>query len=76
MSQLAEPLWTDPGIKSGISVGELISNVIKEEEKRAQARNELLNILPKFWHARKKTPPGYVSRSGSTVLRAMALQMH
>ena len=24
-SQLAEPLWTDPGIKSGISVRELIS---------------------------------------------------
>ena len=25
-SQLAEPLWTDPGLKSGISVRELISN--------------------------------------------------
>ena len=25
LSQLAEPLWTDPGIKSGISVRELIS---------------------------------------------------
>ena len=25
LSQLAEPLWTDPGIKSGISVHELIS---------------------------------------------------
>ena len=24
-SQLAEPLWTDPGLKSGISVQELIS---------------------------------------------------
>ena len=24
-SQLAEPLWTDPGVKSGISVHELIS---------------------------------------------------
>ena len=24
-SQLAEPLWTDPGLKSGISVRELIS---------------------------------------------------
>ena len=27
MSQLAEPLWTDPGIKSGISVYELISTL-------------------------------------------------
>ena len=24
--QLAEPLWTDPGLKSGISVRELMSN--------------------------------------------------
>ena len=24
-SQLAEPMWTDPGVKSGISVLELIS---------------------------------------------------
>ena len=24
-SQLAEPLWTDPGLKSGISVRDLIS---------------------------------------------------
>ena len=34
LSQLTEPLWTDPGQKSGISVHEL-------------ARNELSNILPK-----------------------------
>ena len=26
-SQLAEPLWTDPGLKSGISVRELISTL-------------------------------------------------
>ena len=25
LSQLAEPLWTDPGLKSGMSVCELIS---------------------------------------------------
>ena len=29
-SQLAEPLWTDPGIKSGISVRELISSLKKK----------------------------------------------
>ena len=28
-SQLAEPLWTDPGLMSGISVRELISTLIK-----------------------------------------------
>ena len=36
-SQLAEPLWTDPGLKSGISLRELIS--IKKK-KKAQAVNE------------------------------------
>ena len=37
-SQLAEPLWTDSGLKSGISVRELISTSKKkknEEEKSA-----------------------------------------
>ena len=29
-SQLAEPLWTDPGLKSGISVRELISTLKKK----------------------------------------------
>ena len=47
-SQFAEPLWTDPGIKSGIGVRELISTL-----KKAQAGNEWLNILPKSSQARK-----------------------
>ena len=34
----AETLWTDPSIKSGISVRELIS--IKDQKKKAQAGNE------------------------------------
>ena len=51
-SQLAEPLWTDPGIKSGISVRKLISTL----KKKVQAGNELLNIPPKFLHTRKKPP--------------------
>ena len=33
-SQLAEPLWTDPGIESGNSVQELISTLKKEREKK------------------------------------------
>ena len=52
-SQLAEPLWTDPGLKCGISVHELIST----KKTKAQAGNELSNILPKSWQARKKPPP-------------------
>ena len=54
-SQLAEPLWTDPGLKSGITLHELIST-LKKKKKKAQAGNELSNILPKSSHARKKPP--------------------
>ena len=50
--QLVEPLWTDPGIKSGNSVRELISTV-----KKTQAGNEWSNILPKPSQARVKPPP-------------------
>ena len=49
-SQFAE---TDPGIKSGISVHELISTL----KKKVQAGNELSNIFSKSSHARKKPPP-------------------
>ena len=60
LSQIAEPLWTDPGLKSGISVHELIStSKKKKEEKNAQARKKLSNILPKSLHARKKQPNRY-----------------
>ena len=37
-SQLAEPLWTDPGLQSGISVREPISNKIKKKEKKRRKR--------------------------------------
>ena len=57
-SQLAEPLWTDPGIKSGISVRELIFTS-KKKKKKTQAGNKRSNILPKFSQARKR-PPGLV----------------
>ena len=62
--QLAEPLWTDPGLKSGISARELISTQKKKKKKggaggnkETQAGNELSNSLPKSSHARKKPPP-------------------
>ena len=34
-SQVAEPLWTDPGLKSGISVRELVSTKKKKKRRRA-----------------------------------------
>ena len=37
-SQLAEPLWTDPGLKSGISVRKLIS-IKKKKKKHRRAMN-------------------------------------
>ena len=54
-SQLAEPLLTDPSLKSGISLREQISTSKKRKE--MQAGNELSNILQKSPHARKKLPP-------------------
>ena len=42
-SQLIEPLWTDPDLKSGVSACELISTL----KKKAWAGNEWANILPK-----------------------------
>ena len=51
--QLAEPLWTNSGVKSGIGVRKLISTLKKK--KKAQEGNELPNILPKSSHAKKKS---------------------
>ena len=48
--QLAEPLWTDPGLKSAINVHELISTL----KKKCMRGNEWSNTLPKSWLARKK----------------------
>ena len=59
-SQFSESLWTDSGLKSGISVRELISTK-KKKKKKAQAGNESSNILPKSSHARKKPPPNQPS---------------
>ena len=55
LSQLAELLWTDPGIKSAISVHDLFSTLKKK--KKAQVGCEWSNLLPKSLHAWKKPPP-------------------
>ena len=54
-SQLAEPQWTDSGVKSGISMREPISTLKKK--RGVQAGNEWSNILPKSSQARKNSPP-------------------
>ena len=53
LSQLAEPLWTGPGLKSGISVCDLL----QKKKKKKQAENELSNIVPGFSHSGRKPPP-------------------
>ena len=50
-SQLAEPLWTDPSLKSGIGVHELISTL------KAKAGIDSSNLPPKYSHERKIPPP-------------------
>ena len=36
-SQLAEPLWTDPGLQSGIAERELIATLKKKKKKRKKS---------------------------------------
>ena len=50
-SQLAEPLWTDPSLKSGIDVHELISTL------KAKAGIDSSNLPPKYSYERKIPPP-------------------
>ena len=53
-SRLAEPQWTDSGVKNGTSVRELIST---HTHTKVQAGNEWSNISQEFSRAKKKPPP-------------------
>ena len=55
-SRLTEPLWIDPGLKSGISMHGL-NSTLKKKKKRAQAGNESTNLPPQSLQARKKPQP-------------------
>ena len=46
-SQLAAPLWTDPGLKSGISVRELISTKKKKHKKKTEGGESMTHPSPK-----------------------------
>ena len=57
-SQLAKPLWTDPGLKSGMSVRELISTLKKKKEKKKRRRElNCWTFAQSPRHAGKKPPP-------------------
>ena len=60
-SQIAEPLWTYPGPKSGISVRELISTLQQQQQQQKSAGGDrMVQPSPQSWHARKKPPPELV----------------
>ena len=61
--QPAEPLWTDPGIKSGTSVHELISASNKQTKKRWQGMNGR-TFSQKSSQTRKKPPPPVLLADG------------
>ena len=48
LSQLTEPLWTDPGIKSGIRVHELISTLKKKKKCRQGMNCEAFSLNPRM----------------------------
>ena len=56
-SLLAEPLWTDPGIKCGIRVHKLISNLKKKKCGGGGGGERMVEFLPKSSQARKRLPP-------------------
>ena len=56
LSQLTEPLWIDPGLKSGIEVRELITTY-KKRKRKTQMGIDLLKIVPSNPRAREKRPP-------------------
>ena len=60
-SQLAEPLWTDPGLKSEISLRKLISTL----KKKSAGREWIVKHSPKILTHEKKPAP---SLHGSTRL--------
>ena len=53
--QLAEPVWTDPGLESGFSVHELISFLTK---RKVRAENESSNLPPLWKKKRGKKSAG------------------
>ena len=67
-SRLAEPLWTDAGLKSGIGVRELVSTQKKTKTKgmRGSIRRALLKILA---YEEKATTP-------TTMYACMCVSVH
>ena len=55
-AQLAGPLWTDPGLKSGIVVHNSCK-LFALKKKKMQVGIAIENLPPKLLYVREKTPP-------------------
>ena len=64
-SQLTEPLWSDPGLKSGINVAQANLHLKK---KKMQVGNELSNILPKILAPEEKAATTTFSNSCNNIV--------
>ena len=71
LSQLVEPPLTDPGLKSGIGVRELISTL----KEIAQARKESSRLPTRSSNTRKKPLPSYIYTETYNVQRDIMLPM-
>ena len=56
-SHSAEPLWIDPGIKSGIRVRELISTLTKRKKKKSADREWMVEHSPETLASEEEKPP-------------------
>ena len=54
LSQLTEPLWTDPGLKCGISTCKLISTSKKKEKKKSADGEWMVEHSPKILASEEK----------------------
>ena len=68
-SQLAEPLWTDPGLKSGIIAHELISTFKKrrKEKRRRRMNRRTFSQIPRKRGKNHHQPPPSARTGGSFV---------
>ena len=88
-SQLAESLWTDPGLKSGISVRELISTLKKKKKNAGEDRmvehypeilaneQKATTTTTKKKRKKEKNTPPYTGVTGAVAdLRYLLRQPH
>ena len=71
LSLSAQPLWTNPGLKSGTGMPELISTSKNKTNKKVQARNESSNLSRKSSHSQARKIPSPILASWQSMLIQM-----